>query len=82
MPRPPSTEPRVRLNLEIPIQVRERIDRIKGLIEADSSTEVIRRAVSLYELLLTLKGQVVIRLPDGREQDVLSIRDASRSRPS
>lgn len=74
MPRPPSTEPRVRLNLEIPVRVRERIDRIRGMTEADSSTEVIRRAVFAYELLLALKGQVVIRLPDGSEQDVLTLR--------
>lgn len=74
MPRPSRTEPRVRLNLEIPIRIRERIDRIRGVTEADSSTEVIRRAVFVYEKLLTLKGQVVIRLPDGSEQDVLTLR--------
>jgi len=44
------------------------------MTEADSSTEVIRRAVFAYELLLALKGQVVIRLPDGSEQDVLTLR--------
>lgn len=71
MPRPPSTSPRVRLTLEVPLSVRERLDLLRGLTEADSSTEVIRRALIVYEKLLTLDGQLVVRLPDGSERVIL-----------
>ena len=74
MPRPPSTEPRVRLNLEISVQVRERIDRIKVLTEADSTTEVVRRSLSVYETLLNLEtGRLILRLPDGTEKDLILV---------
>jgi hypothetical protein len=74
MPRPASTEPRVRLNLEMSERVRERLDRVRDLTEADSITEVIRRSASVYEALLlmvTQGGKLVLRRPDGTEQDLL-----------
>lgn len=71
MPRPSSTEPRVRLNLEISVSLRDRMDYLKKLSEADSTTEVIRRAVMVYEKLLTLEGQLILREADGSEQQLL-----------
>lgn len=41
--------PKVRLNLALPPSVIERLDRLQTLTEAESATEVIRRALALYE---------------------------------
>ena len=74
MPRPASTEPRVRLNIEVSDRVRGRLDRVKDLTEADSVTEVIRRSASVYEALLLMVvkgGKLVLKLPDGTEQDLI-----------
>jgi len=73
MPRPSSTESRVRLNLEVTVLVRERLDRLKELTEADSSTEVIKRALIVYERLLTCEGRLIIRMPDGREVELFLV---------
>lgn len=74
MPRPASKEAKVRLNLEIPERVRERLVRVQELSEADSLTEVIRRALSVYDALLTTVretgAKVVLRDPDGTEQEL------------
>ena len=51
MKKIPGSE-RIRLNLAITPAVRDRIDRLQELSEAETITEVIRRAVSLYEELL------------------------------
>jgi len=53
MPRSANTEAKVRLNLELPERVRERLERVRVMSEADSLTEVIRRAMSIYDTLLT-----------------------------
>mgnify|MGYP000623783180 CR=1 FL=1 len=72
MPRPASKEARVRLNLDLPERVRERLDRVKEMSEADSITEVIRRALSVYDELLTAtrdKGYtLVLRSADGKTE--------------
>lgn len=41
-----------RMTLNVPNSVRERLDRLKDKAEATSITEVIRRALATYELLL------------------------------
>jgi len=53
MPRPPSSQKRYRLNLEFPEKMRERIESLRVLTEADSITEVIRRALILYDFVLS-----------------------------
>ena len=53
MARPSNGEKRVRLNLEFPERMRERLEVLRGITEADSVTEVIRRAVILYEFVLS-----------------------------
>ena len=77
MPRSPNTELKIRLNLELPIQVRERLEEIRVLSEAESVTEVIRRALSIYDLLLNMTvkehGKVVIRSVDGIERELLLV---------
>lgn len=56
MPRHPARTERVRLNLDVPISTRERIDKIQALSEADTMTEVIRKALIVYEYLLETDG--------------------------
>ena len=41
-----------RITLEVPDSVRERLDKLKAQSEAASITEVVRRALTVYELLL------------------------------
>ncbi|KYF80443.1 hypothetical protein BE20_24815 [Sorangium cellulosum] len=75
MSRQASKEAKVRLNLELPERVRERLERVRELSEADSLTEVIRRALSVYDALLTTThdegGKVVLRSADGNERELL-----------
>lgn len=52
MPKPKSPEPRVRLNLEIPERVRDRLERLRLATDAESMTEVIRRSLAVYEVLV------------------------------
>ena len=72
MPRPASKEAKVRLNLDLPERVRERLERLQDMSEADSLTDVIKRALSVYDALLTTiqeeGGKVVLRKPDGTEE--------------
>lgn len=75
MPRPARNEAKVRLNLELPERVRERLERVRVMSEADSLTEVIRRALSVYDALLTSAleegSKVVLRNADGTERELL-----------
>lgn len=76
MPRPPSTEKRVRLNLELPVRVRDQLERLRKMSEADSLTEVIRRAVRIFELLLEMraaKATIIVRAKDGSEKEIIII---------
>lgn len=75
MPRPARTEARVRLHLELPERVRERLEELREMTEADTVTEVVRRALSFYDALVTAKNEdgvtVVVRGKDGRERELL-----------
>ena len=74
MPRPPRTREKTRLNLELSKSVRERLDHLKDLSDADSLTEVIRRAAAVYEVLLEQReegAETIVRYKDGRERMVL-----------
>ena len=74
MPRPKRTAPSTRLNLEMHAEVRTRLEWIKDEIHADSLAEVIRKAVAVYDALLTATregGTVIVRTDDGVERQVL-----------
>lgn len=75
MPRPASTEAKVRLNLELPERVRERLERVRVMSEADSLTEVIRRALSVYDTLLTTTieegGKVILQVGDEKRELII-----------
>ena len=66
-----SDKSKVRLNLEIPQSVRDRLDDLRELSEAESLTAVIRRSLAVYDLLLhhhESNGQVILRGEDGSEE--------------
>lgn len=74
MPRPKRADPKVRLNLELSEPTRDRLERLRVATEADSMTEVIRRALSLYEMVLTASNegaQTIRRDADGTERNLL-----------
>lgn len=53
MPRPATRFVRVRLSLEVSQPTKDQIDSVRDRIMADSTVEVIRRAVALYDALLS-----------------------------
>lgn len=74
MPRTPVHDTRVRLSLHISPEVKERLESLQKRSEAESLTEVIRRALMFYEGLLNLRdadGTIVFRDRKGREENVL-----------
>jgi uncharacterized secreted protein with C-terminal beta-propeller domain len=73
MTRPKHTEEKVRLNLDLPKSIRERIERVRTMIEADSLTEVVRRSISLFEALIEFKSEgarIIIRNKNGSEIEI------------
>jgi hypothetical protein len=71
MPKRTSKDERVRLNLAIPVGVSDRLERLRILSEAESVTEVIRRSLAVYDLLLSHyhdNGEVILRSQDGSEE--------------
>lgn len=75
MTRPKSVVEKSRLTLEIPVKVREQMDKIRHMTGAESVTEVIRRAVALYatitEMSLGKQMRVVMRDKNGEETNIL-----------
>lgn len=65
---------KIRLNLEITPAVSERLDYLTEVSSAHSRTEVIRRALSLYDILVSRASAdttLLLRHPDGREEVLL-----------
>lgn len=67
------SEDRTRLNLELPNTTIQRIEDLCARTEAESKTEVIRRALQTYEALLILstKGSIILRHENGTEEKIL-----------
>ena len=75
MPRPSRDRKTARrLNLEMNGAVRDRLEQLRDRIQADSLSEVIRRSISVYDLLSeeSAKGaKSYLRYPDGRERELV-----------
>lgn len=73
MPRTKRKNPTCRMNLEMSLAVRERLDKLGQ--EADCSlAEVIRRSLAVYDLLhgeIKKGSTLVIRGPDGEKELVI-----------
>ena len=62
-----------RLTTTLPIGSLEALGRLRTKLEASSDSEVIRRAVRLYELLLEHSdsgGEITVRDKSGREKQI------------
>jgi hypothetical protein len=69
--RPARKQPKIRLNLDMSVEVKEQIERLRDQIHADSMGEVIRRALAVYDYLQseqTNGSNLVIRSKDGAEK--------------
>jgi hypothetical protein len=68
---------KTRLNLELPERIRVRLEDLRTMSESDSLTEVIRRALALYDVVLTSTkrdGQkIFLRDKDGTEREIFVI---------
>jgi hypothetical protein len=77
VPRNKNPGSKVRLSLELPERVRERLDELQHTAEADSITEVIRRALAVYDTIVTERvsagATVVLRYADGHERELLIV---------
>ena len=64
---------KVALHLEVAPSVRRRILELKELSEADSMTEVIRRALTLYEVALKSRaaGERLVIVHDKGQREVI-----------
>ena len=51
MSRPVRTIKKQRLNLDLPLGVKERIEQLRDTTHADSMSEVVRRALAVYEFV-------------------------------
>ncbi|MEO1529800.1 MAG: ribbon-helix-helix protein, CopG family [Planctomycetota bacterium] len=63
-----------RLNLAVSRQVKDRLESIRDETHAESVTEVIRRAVAVYDFLLEKQrsgGEVIVRNDDKEREVVL-----------
>jgi hypothetical protein len=73
MPRIAHTKPRIRLNLDFTEQVKAQLESVRDRSNADSMTEVLRRALAVYDFLLSEQEQgssLFLRTKDGVEQKV------------
>lgn len=74
MPRIARSQPTSRLNLEIAEQVREKLERLRDSTNADSLTEVIRRALAVYDILHSTAaegGTIILKTGEGEQKLVI-----------
>ena len=74
MPRQTKAAKTVRLNFQVATAVRDRLEALRQRSGADTLTEVVRRALATYELLLDYYGTggtLIIRDADGAEKELL-----------
>jgi hypothetical protein len=68
-------EPRWRIHLELPEPFRGKVTQLRSLTEADTVTEVVRRALELYDVLMTAtkerKMRLILRDENGTEHEIL-----------
>ena len=70
MPRLARKQAKVRLNLDMPEKTREQLEGLRERTDADSLSEVVRRALAVYDFLWERKaaGSVtIVRSSDGSE---------------
>lgn len=76
MPRPKSDVQKIRLNLDLTPEARERLERLKGICDADTMSEVIRRSLAAMEELAKHQksgGSIILRFSDSDEEQRLIV---------
>jgi hypothetical protein len=74
MAQPRKKVPTSRLNLEMAESVRQKLENLQKKTEADSLTEVVRRALTVYDSLWREKlqgGTLVVKSPGGYEGELV-----------
>lgn len=64
---------KIRLNFDVGPEIKDRLDRLVETTDAVSMSEVLRRALSLYELVSSVivdGGSVTLRHKDGKTETV------------
>ncbi len=60
-----------RINLDIPIKTKESIESLKERSGATTLTEVVKRSLALYDMILACSqsgGKIIIQSPDGEKE--------------
>jgi len=70
MTRPRHEAAKTRLNLQIPDGFRETLENVRKKTDAASITEVIIKAVRVYEAISKSNARLILRYPDGMEKEV------------
>ena len=76
MPRTRTHERRERLNLALSPATRERLEELRRRTDADSAAEVIRRALAIYDDLLSVVDggrKVAILGADGTPEEIVRL---------
>lgn len=70
------SDERTRLHLEVPAAVRARVERLRDATGADGITDVIRRALAVYDAVVTAQAagaKVLLREADGSEREMMIV---------
>ena len=74
MPRSPRNVETERLNLVVSTMVRERLENLRDETEAESMTQVIRKALAVYDFLWQEKSRgakLIVKSEEGERELVL-----------
>lgn len=74
MPRPPKPAPTARLTLELPDPVKKQMEHVRDQTHAQSLTEVIRRALAVYDVLRQAAADgctIVIEPKEGKARELV-----------
>lgn len=65
---------KIRLNVDLAPRVRDRVDHLRLLSNADSMSEVIRRSLAIYEVLLrhvNSNGEIILHDPKSKTEKIM-----------
>ena len=71
--RPTKKLPKVRLNLDMSAETKERIEALRDANGIESLSEVVRRALAVYELVMSKQAEgiaIVFKPKEGPEQHI------------
>lgn len=63
-----------RINFEFPDETMDRLNRLIEMSDSGSRTEVVKKALKVFEILLTTKveeDRIILKLKDGNQRELL-----------